>query len=131
MTEARKDIRFEEIGRVEAPEICSLPGVLEDISISGCRVRFPVPVELTTEDEDRGFELKIYPSRQGADEIELLCTPCWVKNENDESAEASLGFKILHSPGSQQLEHYIKELKTESIQDESVFKIEEPEYSFI
>mgnify|MGYP007056258632 CR=1 FL=1 len=32
MTEERKDVRFEEIGRVDAPDLCALPGVLSDIS---------------------------------------------------------------------------------------------------
>lgn len=131
MTEERKDVRFEEIARVEAPALCSLPGVLEDISQSGCRVRFPVPVEIESEDESE-YELKIYPSRQGSAEIDLLCLPCWVKNDS-RGDEYSLGFKILHSPGTKQLEDYINTLKAANANDDfiSEFDIEKTDCSFI
>ena len=128
MIEARKDVRFEEIGRVEAPELCALPGVVDDISLSGCRVHFPVPVEVNLEDE-KEYELKIYPSRANADEIELLCVPCWTNGEENDNGSSSLGFKIIHSPGTPQLESYIHNLKEAKNSDE--LDITPQEYSFI
>lgn len=126
MKEARKDVRFEEIGRVEAPELCAFSGVLDDISLSGCRVHFPVPVDVDIEDE-KEYELKIYPSRANADEIELLCIPCWKTENNDEEC-SSLGFKIIHSPGTPQLESYIHDLYDNNSDE---LEIEETDYSFI
>ena len=56
--ENRQHIRYEEIGRVNAPEICALPGILDDISSEGCKIHytFPVVVDLETE-----YEIKLSP----------------------------------------------------------------------
>ncbi|MBQ3826216.1 MAG: PilZ domain-containing protein [Spirochaetaceae bacterium] len=129
MTEERKDVRFEEIGRVDAPDLCALPGVLSDISASGCRVHFPIPVDVDFE-EEKEYELKIYPSRANTDEIELLCVPCWKSDDENTNSETELGFKIIHSPGMKQLESYIHLLDEEKSKN-SEFEIENPEYSFI
>ena len=128
MKDERKDARFEEIGRVEAPELCALSGVLVDISLSGCRVHFPLPVEIDIA-EEKEYTLKIYPSRATSEDgIELLCLPCW---ECSESGEASVGFKIIHSPDTPQLEAYIRSLGDAEAQSDAAEPIDEVEYSFI
>ena len=42
--ENRKNHRYPEIGRVIAPELCALPGILDNISFDGCKIHFPVSV---------------------------------------------------------------------------------------
>ncbi|MCR5607117.1 MAG: PilZ domain-containing protein [Treponema sp.] len=106
MAETRKNVRFSDIGRVEAFGICELPGILEDISLTGCKVHFPIPVKV---DMDLEYELKIYPSRKCASghDFVLICQPRWINGEGEDS---SIGFSILHSPGTQQLKSYIEYL---------------------
>ena len=58
--ENRQNVRYEEIGRVISPELCALPGILDNISATGCRVHFPVNVIVDLESE---FDVKISLSR--------------------------------------------------------------------
>ena len=39
----------EELGRVIAPEICELQGILDDISATGCKVHYAFPVVINPE----------------------------------------------------------------------------------
>lgn len=101
----RKEKRFADIGRVDSVDICSLPGVLDDISLSGCKVHFPVPV---TVDMENDYEVKIRPANKcSLEPLNLICHPQWNKNEGSES---QIGFKILRSPDTPQLNSYIEEL---------------------
>ena len=59
--ECRREERYVEIGRVDAPDICLFSGVLIDISLSGCKVRFPMNLEI---DEEGDYELKIQSARK-------------------------------------------------------------------
>lgn len=103
--ENRQQIRFKEIGRINAPEICSLPGILDDISSSGCKIHYPFPVVVDLENE---YEIKIAPTRTH-DEIplKLMCTPQWV---NEEEGNTHIGFKILYSPDAARLSEFIEYL---------------------
>lgn len=103
----RKEERFLDIGRVDAVDICSLPGVLDDISLSGCKVHFPVPVSI---DEENDYEMHIRPaSKCTLEPFVLICHPEWkIVKENNET---QIGFSILRSPDSPQLASYIEELK--------------------
>ena len=49
--ENRLHTRYEEIGRITAPEICALPGILDDISLTGCKVHYSFPVVVDLENE--------------------------------------------------------------------------------
>ena len=103
--EQRKDERFDDIGRVDAPELCVFPGVLVDISMLGCRIRFPASV---TVDMDSDIDLKITSPRKGTTQsFSLIGHPKWIKEEN---GSTEVGFRLLRSPGSRLLYKYIEKL---------------------
>ena len=54
--ENRQDTRYVEIGRVVAPEICALNGILDDISLTGCKIHFPCILDVNLDNE---YNLKI------------------------------------------------------------------------
>lgn len=105
MEENRQNIRYSEIGRVDAPEICALNGVLDDISATGCKIHFPCPVVLDIENE---YKLKITLSR-ASDEppLQLLCKPMWV---NEIGGSTQIGFQNLYSPDENRLHEFISYL---------------------
>ncbi|MFA6937227.1 MAG: PilZ domain-containing protein [Treponema sp.] len=114
-SENRQNVRYEDIGRVDAAEICTLPGVLNDISLTGCKVHFPIPVTIDMEGD---FELKIKPAQKSSeDPFVLVCHPQWVKDNN---GETEIGFSILRSPDTPLLANYIEELKKNSDDPASV-----------
>ena len=60
--ENRQHTRYEEIGRVLAPELCALPGVLDDISVSGCKIHYSFPITVDLENE---YDIKLSPLHHG------------------------------------------------------------------
>jgi len=105
----RKLVRFKDFGRVDAPDISLLPGVLEDISLEGCRVRFPLSVSV---DPDNDYDLKIRPSRKGnSAPFNLVCHPQWYCGTD---GGTELGFRILRSPDTARLNEYIAGLNEEN-----------------
>ena len=108
--EHRRSERFDDIGRVDALQICPLPGVLDDISLNGCKVHFPIPVSV---DMDNDFELKLKLSAGNAshNSLLLLCHPQWQRTDG---FETQVGFKVLRSPDTRELESYIENLKAKS-----------------
>ncbi|MBP3708961.1 MAG: PilZ domain-containing protein [Treponema sp.] len=107
----RKSVRFDDIGKIEAPQICALPGVLDNISRDGCKVRFPFSVVVDLENE---YELKVTPAQKAGENIHepftVLCRPRWVR---DESGTTEIGFSILHSPEYNRVVSYIESLAEE------------------
>lgn len=102
--ETRGDERFEEFGRVECEQISALPGVLEDISLSGCKVHFPLPASVDKENE---YTLLIQFSRQDfPGKLELIGLPQW-SVENEEDCQAEIGFMFIRSPDSPELARFI------------------------
>lgn len=94
--------RFQDFGRVDCQDLCLASGILEDISLKGCKVRFNVPVSF---DPDNEYEIKVRLSRETLEPLELLCKPQWsrtVENATD------IGFEFLHSKDTSRLESYIK-----------------------
>lgn len=108
----RKSDRFNDFGRVESSALSQLPGVLDDISIHGCKVRFPISL---TVDMDADYTLKIRPSRKTElIPFVLICHPQWVKEIDGSTV---IGFAFLRSPDTARLQSYIRQLvddKTES-----------------
>jgi len=104
--ENRQQTRFEEIGRVTAPEICALPGVLDDISSSGCKIHYSYPVVVDLENE---YEVKISPLHSGdAAPLNLICIPQWVK---EQEGNTFIGFKIQYSPDANRLNSFIEHME--------------------
>lgn len=99
----RTNTRFDDFGKVNAPDICVFPGILADISLTGCKIRFPAHIEL---DMECDYELKITPTRKNLGQpFMLIAHPQWISGENDST---EIGFKVLRSPGSKQLAQYVK-----------------------
>jgi len=105
--ENRLHTRYEEIGRITAPEICALPGILDDISLTGCKVHYSFPVVVDLENE---YDVKLSPLH-GANgtPLNLICTPQWVK---EQEGNTFIGFKINYSPDAHKLEEFIKHLES-------------------
>ncbi|MCR5217366.1 PilZ domain-containing protein [Treponema sp.] len=109
--EHRTDERFDEVGRVTADGICAYPGMLDDISASGCKMHFPVN---TLVDMEKDYNVKINLSHTGiVEQLELVVHPQWKK---DESNETYIGFRILRSPDTPLLNEYIHHMKNSSSQ---------------
>ena len=108
MVSDRSTARFKDFGRVEAPAISPFPGVMEDISSKGCKIRFPVSIEVDTETD---YEIKVYPSRKATEApIVLLCHPQWQQTVD---GATEVGFSTLRSPDTLRLNNYIQQLTQE------------------
>lgn len=118
-SERRNATRYEEIGRVDSQELCALPGVMDDISETGCKVHFPVPVTL---DMEREYDLTIrMPGKGEASSITLVSRPEWVREQGEGSA---LGFSFLPSQDFPKLQSLIKMLEElSSDEDESIMNM--------
>ena len=103
--EKRQNARYKEIGKVFSSELCAIAGVLDDISLSGCKVHYSYPVVVDLESE---YNLEISPASQyGSQPLKLRCTPQWV---NEKEGNTFIGFAILYSPDSSRLSDFIKQL---------------------
>ncbi|UKI53396.1 MAG: hypothetical protein L6V86_10140 [Treponema sp.] len=79
--------RFEDIGRFLSPDLCALPGTLENISREGCKIHYSFPVSV---DMNCDYESKITFSRAANESLALICHPCWV---NQKEAALILDFR--------------------------------------
>lgn len=104
--EKRQHPRYEEIGKVFSQEICALPGVLDDISLNGCKFHYSFPVVVDLESE---YDVKISPLHQmDSSPLNLVCQPQWV---NEIDGNTLLGMKILYSPDKKRLESFVETLE--------------------
>ncbi|MBQ7158416.1 MAG: hypothetical protein IJS09_03185 [Treponema sp.] len=105
--ELRKNTRFEEFGRIDCEALGPVSGVLDDISVSGCRVHFDIPVTVNLEND---YELHVRLSRFPSEELVLITHPEWTQ-ETENSTK--IGFSILRSPDTSRLEEYVTLLHAE------------------
>ncbi|CAM4101676.1 PilZ domain-containing protein [Treponema peruense] len=113
--EHRKEERFYEFGRVEAGQISVLPGVLDDISETGCKVHFTNPVDVDMEND---YTLLIRLARGNCGRgLNLLGHPCWVKSDG---SKTDIGFSFLRSPDTPELINCINCFKSDSGSDETI-----------
>ena len=104
--ENRRNPRYPEIGRVIAQELCALPGILDNISLTGCKIHFPVSVVVDLETE---YMIKIALSRSIEEApLQLMCKPMWA-SENKGSTQ--IGFEILYSPDDARLRDFVSYLQ--------------------
>ncbi|WP_407400091.1 PilZ domain-containing protein [Treponema sp.] len=126
--ELRGEERYSEIGRVECEQISALPGVLDDISLSGCKVHFPFPANVDKENE---YTIFIQLSRADfPDKLQLLCCPQWTF-ENEDECQTEIGFSFLRSPDSPELARFIESLKNKNDPDDITSLIIEDDTDFI
>lgn len=107
--ENRVSTRYKEIGRILIPDVSSFPGVLDDISISGCKIHFLMPVVIDLENE---YNVKILLSRNSTENpLNLYCKPQWAK---ECQGATQIGMKIIFSPDMKRLESFIEDLRNEN-----------------
>ena len=107
MPEKRQHTRFEDFGKIECFDLSPVSGVLEDISLKGCKVHFDSPVSVNTEND---YELKIRLSRVNLEPLLLIGHPQWVKSSD---LSTDIGFQFLRSRDTFRLESYINKLTSE------------------
>lgn len=103
----RKDTRFEDFGRIECDGLSPVSGILDDISLNGCKVHYDVPVSVNLESD---YELHVRLSRDPSEEIILISHPEWVRKTDSTTL---IGFSILRSPDSARLDEYVSQLNAE------------------
>lgn len=110
--ENRQSARYPEIGHIVAPELCSLPGIIDDISKEGCKVHYQFPIVV---DLEREYEARLSPSKNAnSNPLNLIMTPQWAK-ESD--GKTYIGFKFQFSPDENKLHVFIEHLKQLSEED--------------
>lgn len=114
--EQRTVVRYEDFARINAPDICIFPGVLVDVSETGCRVRFPVSITLDYEME---YVLVVQPScKQGLQPFNLTVKPVWLDNVHDAS---EAGFSIICSSDFRRMSRYLEVLERDSVDSDELF----------
>lgn len=104
--EKRSEIRYTEMGKITCPELCALPGVLDNISAIGIKIHYAFPVVVDLENE---YELQIFPSNATTTiPFTLKCQPQWV---NEQDGSTFIGFKTLYSPDLNRLNEFINHLE--------------------
>ena len=112
MEENRQNTRYKEIGHFLAQKLCLLPGVLDDVSLEGCKIHYQFPVDVEVDSE---YEAQLSPSQYPAElPLKLICKTQWVKKSDEMTY---IGFKILYSPDRKCLADFIQQLQSKN-QDE-------------
>ena len=107
-SDKRRIVRFTDVGRIDASEICVFPGILLDISQGGCKSRFPYSREF---DLDCDYELRVFPAhKRNQRSFLLIAQPRWQRQEGQST---EIGFEFLHSPGVKALEAFLETLELE------------------
>lgn len=119
--ELRKNARFEHFGHVACDGLCPVVGVLDDISISGCRMHFDAPVTLSFETD---YEVRVRLSRFPTEALSLICHPVWMR---EDGGTTIIGFFVLRSPDTVRLESFVAQLRQEKqeIDDDGLPQAEE------
>ncbi|MCR4579589.1 MAG: PilZ domain-containing protein [Treponema sp.] len=104
--ENRQNTRYKEIGKIFSQELCALPGILDDISASGCKIHYAYPIVV---DLDSEYNLEITPARQLDNQpLRLRCKPQWV---NEIDGNTFIGLETLYSPDANRLAAFIEHLE--------------------
>ena len=105
--ENRKETRYNEIGHVNAAELCPIAAILDNISCNGCKIHYTFPVVVDLEAE---YDLKVAPLHfTDSTPLHLLCKPQWV---NEVGGSTYIGFQVLYSPDANRLNNFILYLES-------------------
>ncbi len=111
--EHRVGERYADFARIEAPELCVLPGVLVNISKTGCCVRFPIPVESR---QDSLCEIRIQPCcKAGLKPFRVMAKQIW---KICGAPNSELGFSFVNSMDPARLKNYLDVLRKDSFDPE-------------
>jgi len=106
--------RYDDMGKVSCPELSALSGNLINISRTGLKVLFPVPVTVDLEAQNE-YELRISLAKKiGEPPLVLVCVPQWVR-EVEHVTE--IGFKSMYSPDQNRYMSYVSELESSEKED--------------
>jgi hypothetical protein len=102
MIEKRKNSRFQTVARVTLKEFDSGEFRLKDISVTGCRIEYPIDTEILL---NTRFSLRITPEKEAKiNSFSMTAESKWVRLCGD-SCEA--GFIITESPKGKQFQNYV------------------------
>ena len=100
--ENRQMPRIRDFARARINELCQLPCFLEDVSKTGCKVRFSHIFDI---DIDREYTLTVLPAfRSGIKEFDLVVKPMWIEKSR---TSVEIGFSVLHCPGIRHFARYV------------------------
>jgi len=115
MTEQRKNSRFLTIAKVVIKEFGKEEFQLKDLSITGCRLEYPIDTEITL---DKRFSLEIIPETEAKiKSFSIEVESKWVRLSSN-SCEA--GFMITESPKGKQFQNYVDYLSWRYSQGKSM-----------
>lgn len=104
-TENRGAERFSDFAKVQADKLSRLPGILQDLSRTGCRVKFS---HVDSVDSSSEFTMIITPAPEyGMNAFEIVVKPVWTVQSAD---SCKIGFTVLHSVGTRDYIRYIEKL---------------------
>ena len=105
----RAQERYTDFGRIECPEICIVNGVLDDISINGCKVHFAAPITINLEND---YEVRVRLSRSSQEPLVLMCHPQWVKDQGNAADIIKMAMVSIH-----------RRLKEEGLQAQMIMQV--------
>ena len=101
----RSTERFIIYARAEAPDICQIPGILENISQSGCKIRFPLSLNVDFESD---YTVKItFSENTKTLPFILICHP---ERLSEKDGATEVGFSFLRSPDTSRLVAFVQKL---------------------
>ncbi len=115
VAEQRKEPRYGVFLKVIAKEISQFPGCVEDISRSGCKIKFSDVEDFDFESE---YNVTVYSqANMEASSFELTLKPNWAARSG---TGAVIGFSVLCTPGYRNFIRFV----------ERIAEIEESEEAF-
>jgi hypothetical protein len=113
--EKRKDTRFSTIANVVIKELGKEVFQLKDLSITGCRLEYPIDTEISL---DKRFSLEVIPEKDAKIKPFLITAESkWIRVSSN-SCEA--GFMITESPKGKQFQNYVDYLSWRYSQGKSM-----------
>ena len=102
MMEKRRNSRFKAVAKVTIKEFGKEEFQLKDLSITGCRIEYPLDVEILL---DMRFSLKIIPEKDAKIRpFSITAEARWIRVSSN-SCEA--GFMITESPKGKEFQNYV------------------------
>jgi len=122
-SEQRKNSRFLAAAKVTVKEFGKEVFLLKDLSITGCRIEYPLDIEILLH---MRFSLKIIPEKEAkVHPFSIIAEARWIRVSVN-SCEA--GFMITESPKGKQFQNYVDYLSWRYSQGKSMISedISEP-----
>ena len=116
--EHRKEQRYGVFIKVVAKEISQFPGCVEEVSKSGCRIKFSDVEYIDFEGE---YAVTMYPHPSGGEDtepecFELVIKPIWIARSG---AAAIIGFSVLCTPGYRAFIRFVEHIAEAQEDDET------------